>query len=472
MQMIENSEGLRHEFTVTLPAETITTRVNTRLAEIGKTARLPGFRPGKVPMVLMRKRYGPSVRAEIITTSVQESTAQLLKERSLRPAQEPEVRITAGSGNGQEDLSFTVTFDALPQIPAIDFGSLSLERLTVEVDDQSLGRAMDQLLAASPRAPEPVTEDRPSQSGDIMILTLDGTIEGEGGSVLTGERVSLELGQNRFVPGFDEAMLGARVGETRTFTFVMPETLPDPLADRSAVFAGRAVAFTANVTALQDVKAMPSAETLAKTYGAENIESMQNTVRQLLEGEYALQSRERLKRLLLDRLAATCVFDVPPGMLEMESAALWQQVMDAKAKGELEPEEMTRDEETLKAEYRAVAERRIRLGLILAEIGRTNTITLTPGDIEQALRVGTRRVPHALKARMVAYYCKTPHMFNAVKATALEDKIVDFILARAAVTERVVTAEELARDDVGDSEKGEETAPLDGAELGAAPQDG
>jgi len=456
MHLIENSDGLRHEFTVTLPAETIATRVETRLAEIGKTARLPGFRPGKVPMVLMRKRYGPSVRSEIIATSVQDSTARLLKERSLRPAGEPEIRITAGTG--QEDVRFTVTFDALPAIPAIDFASLSLERLKVDVNEQVLEGAMNRILDSAPPSIEPVTEDRPSQTGDIMVLTLDGTVEGEEGPVLTGEQVALELGANKFVSGFDDAILGARMGETRTFTFGMPEALPESLTDRFAVVAGRAVVFIATVTALQKAKKMPPEEVFAKAYEAESVEAMRDMLRHVFEDEYALQSRERLKRLLLDRLAATCVFDVPPGMLEAESAALWQQVMAAKAKGELEPEEMTRDEETLKAEYRAVAERRIRLGLILAEIGRTNAITLTPADIEQALRVGTRRVPHALKARMVAYYRKTPHMFNALKATAIEDKIVDFILARASVTERLVTADELAKDDADDSAQGEEAA--------------
>ncbi len=439
MQLIEaHSEGLKHEFTVTLPAETIMAKAEARLAEISRTARIPGFRPGKVPMTLVRKRYGPTVRSEVIVASVQESAAQVLREYNLRPALEPRIRITEGE-DAQKDIVFTVALEALPALPAIDFTALHLEQLKAEVTDQALGEALER-LAASFQNRQTIAEDRPvPRLGDVAVVDVTGTVAGMTVPDITRSDFPVELGRNGFVPGFDNAILGAKVGDTLDFTLTLPESRADDLA-------GKTVAFAVAVKALQEIGTASIDDTLARGYGMENLEALRNAVRKELEQGYATRARARLKRVLLDRLAADHIFEVPSEMCGMEFNTLWQQVLEAKAKGELDSDEMAKDEEALQAEYQAVAERRIRLGLILGEIGHVHDITLTQTDVVQALEEKTRGIPLQIQRKLLEYYRKEPKALNVLKMSIFEDKVVDFVIARASITEKVVAAEELFRD--------------------------
>lgn len=435
MQLIEtNSEGLKHEFKVTLSAESITAKIDVRLAEISRTLRLPGFRPGKAPMKLVYKRYSLAVRAEVITALVQESATQILKERNLRPALEPQVRILFGEEEGGGDLAFTLTLEVLPELPVIDFTTLHLERLRAEVDDQAVERVLTELTTTQQQG-RSVAEDRPAHAGDVVVVDVRATIDGYDVPDIAKTDIVLELGANNFVPGFDEALIGTRVGEKRSFTLIWPR------GDQ----AGKAVALAVEVKALQAAACIDDALTRSR-HSIEHPDALRDVVRQKLTQHYTAQSRARLKRVLFDRLAADYTFAVPSGMLDAEFNAIWHHVVGARAKNKLGPDEMAKDEETLKTEYRAVAERRIRLGLLLAEIGHVYNVTLTQTDIAQALTTENGELPPDFKQGILKYYQRMPKLLDVLKVSVFEEKVVDFVLATVPVTDRIVTAEELFSD--------------------------
>ena len=449
MQLIEtHSNGLKREFKVVLPLEIISSKMNARLSEIHKTLRLPGFRLGKVPFKIVYKRYSSAVHADIIAASIQDSTTKIMEERNLRPALQPQIHILSG-GNTEtkEDLTFLIKVEVLPLIPFIDIKNLKLERLKVEVDDQPVEQVLTK-LATDRQHSESVTENRPARVGDTVSVNIRGFFEDCEILSLAKENYVLKLGEENFIPGFDAALSGARVGEECHFTLVWPN---GDLADK-------AIAFVVQVKELREVVPIPVDDRLAQSCGMESLDALRHVVWQQITQGYMVRSRAMLKRALFTRLVTDYTFDVPSGMLEAEFSAIWQQVAAARAKGEVSQEAMTKDEETLKKESWLIAERRVRLGLILAEIGRTHKITLTQTDVEQALSAGRKGGSPGMWQRIRG---QSPSVLEALKVSLLEEKIVNFILATAPVTDRIVTAEELFQEPDDMAEGAARTLPFE-----------
>ena len=444
MQITETAtEGLRREFKVVIPAADIEQRMSSRLTEIGRTVRLPGFRPGKVPMTVLKKRYGSAVMGEVLERAVNDTSSEALREQNLRPALQPKVEITAF--NEGTDLEFKLAVEVLPEIQPMDFGELKLERLKPEVPEDEVQQALER-VAKQQRKSE--TVERGAETGDVAVIDFKGSVDGKefpGGSA---EGYSLELGTASFIPGFEDQLVGAKAGETRTVSVTFP---PDYGA---ADLAGKAASFEVKVKEVRALQAQPIDDSLAQAVGMEKLDELRQSLSEQIERNYDDLARQRVKRTLLDRLAERHEFAVPQGMVEIEFTAIWRQFeqerVRQKSAGEPEAEEPINEEE-LKSEYRGIAERRVRLGLLLAEVGRSHNITVTPDEMNRALMDRARQFP-GQERRVLDYYRNHPEAIDQIRAPMFEDKVIDFILERADVTERLVPVAELLKDDEEEAE--------------------
>jgi trigger factor len=450
MQITEtNADGLKHEFKVTIGADDIARRVETRLNEIGRQVKLPGFRPGKVPITVLKKRYGTSVMGEVIESAVNDSSSEAMREHKLRPALQPKVEIV--SFNEGKDLEYKLAVEVLPEFVPMDFAELKLERLRPEVPDQEIDTALER-MAKQQRKDEAV--DRAAANGDVAVIDFVGSIDGTefpGGSA-KGHR--LELGSGSFIPGFEEQLTGAKAGEHRDVTVNFP-------ADYGAPdLAGKAAKFSVDVTEVRAPLPQPIDDSLAEAVGLENLQALRDAVRTQIERDYAGIAQQRLKRHLLDRLAERHEFPVPQGMVDIELDVIWKQFEAererAKQAGGPPPEETQSDDE-IKAEYRAIAERRVRLGLLLSEVGRSNNISVSQEEINRALSEEVRRYP-GHERQVIEYYRKQPGALDNLRAPIFENKVVDYILEIAEVTDRSVAPSELLKEE---DEEGDEPAAAD-----------
>jgi len=448
MQITETTtEGLKREFKVVIPAADIEQRMTSRLTELGRSVRLPGFRPGKIPMTVLRKRYGPAVMSEVLERAVNDTSGEALREQNLRPALQPKVEIVAF--NEGTDLEFKLAVEVLPEIQPMDFAELKLERLRPEVPEEEVQAALER-VARQQRKSE--TVERAAQTGDVVVIDFKGSVDGKefpGGSA---EGYSLELGTGSFIPGFEEQMVGAKAGESRTVSVTFP-------ADYGAAdLAGKLASFEVTVKEVRALQPQPLDDSLAQAIGMEKLDELRQSLSEQIERNYEDLARQRLKRTLLDRLAERHEFAVPQGMVEIEFGAIWRQFEQErerqKAAGNAEPEEPVNEEE-LKAEYRGIAERRVLLGLLLAEVGRNHNISVTPEEINRALTERARQFP-GQERRVIEYYRNHPEAIDQLRAPMFEDKVIDFILERAEVTERRVPVSELLRDEEDEAASAED----------------
>ena len=445
MQITETTtEGLKREFKVVIPAADIEQRVTSRLNEIGRSVRLPGFRPGKVPMTVLRKRYGSAVMGEVLERAVNDTSGEALREQNLRPALQPKVEIVAF--NEGTDLEFKLAVEVLPEIQPMDFAELKLERLRPEVPEEEVRSALER-VARQQRKSEAV--ERTAETGDVVAIDFKGSVDGKEFPGGNAEGYSLELGTSSFIPGFEDQMVGAKAGETRTVSVTFP-------ADYGAPdLAGKAATFEVKVNEVRALQPQPLDDSLAQAVGMEKLDELRQSLSEQIERNYEDLARQRLKRTLLDRLAEHHGFAVPQGMVDIEFAAIWRQFEQERARqksaGDAEPEEAINEEE-LKVEYRAIAERRVRLGLLLAEVGRNHNISVTPDEINRALTERARQFP-GQERRVIEYYRNHPEAIDQVRAPIFEDKVIDFILEKAEVTERRVPVSELLKDDDEDAKE-------------------
>jgi trigger factor len=455
MQITEtNTEGLKREFKVVIPAADIEQRVTSRLSEIGRSVRLPGFRPGKVPMTVLRKRYGSAVMGEVLERAVNDTSGEALRDQNLRPALQPKVEITAF--NEGTDLEFKLAVEVLPEIQPMDFAELKLERLRPELPEEEVQAALER-VAKQQRKSE--TVERAAGTGDVVVIDFQGSVDGKEFSGGRAEGYSLELGTNSFIPGFEDQMVGAKAGETRTVSVAFPEDYG------ASELAGKPASFVVKVKEIRALQPQPLDDSLAQAVGLEKLDELRQSVSEQIERNYEDLARQRLKRTLLDRLAERHEFAVPEGMVEIEFTAIWRQFEQERARqktaapagSEAEAEEPINEEE-LKVEYRAIAERRVRLGLLLAEVGRNHNITVTPDEINRALTERARQFP-GQERRVIEYYRNHPEAIDQIRAPMFEDKVIDFILERAEVTERRVPVAELLKDE---EDEETEAKPEDG----------
>ena len=442
MQVTETqADGLKREFKVTVAAKDIDEKLELRLQELGQQVSVPGFRPGKVPLAILKQRYGPSVMGEILEKAVRETSAQTMDERGLRPAMQPKIEITAFDKG--KDLEYTMAVELMPEITVMDLSKVALERVKVAVPDEQVEEAL-QRIAASQKKTEALAEPRPAASGDVVVLDFKGTVDGEELPGMVGEDHHLELGSSRFIEGFEEQLVGAAKGEERQVTVRFPDQyVNDKLAGREARF---------EVT-VKDVLASvphPIDESLAETLGETSLDQVRERLREQIERDYGRLTRAKLKRAVLDRLAESHDFPVPPGMVELEFEAIWQQIEQDRKQGEVDPEDAGKGEDELKAEYRAIAERRVRLGLLLSEIGRLNGIDVSQEEVNQALLREVRNYP-GQEREVLEHFRQHPEALANLRAPLFEDKVIDFIVDLADVTERPLSPEELTKELQGES---------------------
>jgi trigger factor len=468
MQVTEtNADGLKREFTIVIPAGELEDQISHRLTQLGQSIRLPGFRPGKVPQQLLRQRYGSAIRGEVLENTVQGSSAEMMREQNLRPALPPKVEIVSAAEGA--DLEYKMSVEVLPDMPQPDFDTLGLERLTIDIPDDDVDKAVAR-IAEQYRKSELV--ERPAAKGDIVVADFVGKIddvEFPGGK---GENVSIELGTGQFVPGFEDQLVGAAASEDRAVNVTFPADYGGP------ELAGKDANFAVTVKEVRERQPAVIDDTLATEVGLENLAELRQEVKDRIARDYNVVTRQRMKRQLLDKLAAAYSFPVPAGMVEIEFTNIWQQHESEKAyaanrpSGEAtddvpaepvsaEPAAPAEDDEKLKAEYQSLAERRVRLGLLLAEVGRNANISVTQDELNQALIREAQRFPGA-ERQVLDYYRKNPEAAGNLRAPIFEEKVVDYIVELAKPAERKVSPQELMAmteaDEAADEPAGEKSA--------------
>lgn len=438
MQVTETlAEGLKRELKVIVAAADIEEKVNAKLAEVAQTLSLPGFRPGKVPMPLIKKKYGDSVRGEVLERVVNEGSGKAIMDRSLKPALQPKVEIGKYDNGG--DLEFTLSVEILPDVPAVDFSSIQLERLKATAPDSEVDNALER-IAKSRQNSEPVTEARPAASGDILSIDFLGRVDGEAFDGGKAEDYPLELGSNSFIAGFEDQLVGAKAGDKK----VVKVTFPTEYG--ASHLAGKDAEFEVTVKELRRAIPAPIDDELAKSMGRDSVDALKTAIREELERDFVAVSRIKVKRKLLDKLSEMVSFEVPPGMVDGEFNGIWSQWEAARKAGQADDADKDKSDDELKAEYRVIAERRVRLGILLADIGQKNNIQIGQEDLNRALANEARRYP-GQEAVVFNYYRSNPEALESLKGPIFEDKVIDFILEMAKTSERVVTPDELMKDD-------------------------
>ncbi|MGI4952405.1 MAG: trigger factor [Janthinobacterium lividum] len=442
MQVTETlSEGLKRGFAVTVPAAAIEEKRTAKLQEITKSVRLPGFRPGKVPANIVRQRYGSAVMAEVLEESVNDATRQVLDERGLRPAGQPKVDVT--QVEDAKDLEFTVEVELLPEITMPEFGAIELVRYKADPAADAIDKAVDE-IASRQEGREEVTEERGAQSGDTLTVDFVGKVDGVAFSGGTGTDMAVKLGGSGFIPGFWEGMEGMKVGEERQINVTFPEEY------HAKELAGKPATFDLTAKKLEQPTTTVVDDKLATMLGFETLDKLREAVSQQIQREFDQVSRMRLKRDLLDALSKAVTFEVPPSMVDGEFSQIWARVESDLATGKADEEDKGKDPEVLKADYRAIAERRVRLGLLLSEIGRTNGIQVQADEMTRAMRAEAARYP-GQEAQVIEFFRKNPQAADNLRGPLYEEKVVDFILELAKVEEKVVTPEELSAEPEAES---------------------
>ncbi len=437
MQVTETSaEGLKHEFRVVVGADDMASRMTVRLEQLRETIRLPGFRQGKVPVSLLRQRYGQSLMGEILEEAVNTSSQAAIVEKELRPALQPKVEVEEFKEGGE--LSYTLSVEVMPVIKPADFSKISVEKVVAQPGDDQTEEAL-QRLADAQKTFDSATDGHKATSGDVLKLNFKGSVDGVEFPGGTGEGVNLVLGSGSFIPGFEDQLTGAKVGDHVQVKVKFPDDYS------AAELAGADAVFEVDVTEIDVSHAAAVDDELGVRLGLENLDGVRKAVREQIERDFASISKRRVKREVLDALADLHDFEVPEGLTEAEFTQIWSQIEEAKEKGDVEPSDAGKSEEDLKVQYREIAERRVRLGLLLAEVARTNNIEVTPEEVDRVMADHASRFP-GQEREVISFYRGNPQAAEQLKGPILEDKVVDFILEVAKVTEKKVSAEELLAD--------------------------
>jgi trigger factor len=437
MQVTETkNEGLSREYSIVIPAADIEDRVLSKLAEIGQQVTIPGFRKGKVPTKLLRQRYGQSVLGDVIQDAVVESSSQAITDQSLTPATQPKIDVT--KFEDAEDLEYTMAVEVMPEITAVDFKTLKLERLTCDISDEEIEKSMANIASEMVRS-EPIKRARKARKDDIVVINFVGSIDGEEFEGGKAEDFQLTLGSERFIPGFEDQLIGAKSEEHVTVNVSFPE---DYAAEN---LKGKDAVFEVDIKEIRERVETPIDDELAKSLGLESLDQLKDGTRQQLEQNYSMFSRNRLKRVLLDQLDESHDFEIPPGMVETEVESIWEQFEQARSEERLDDEDKDKSEEELREEYRKIASRRVRLGLLLAEVGRTNNIEVSAEEVNQAMLQEVRKYP-GQERQVMEHFQQNQQAMAGLRAPIFEDKVIDFILEMAEVTDRSVTPEELMAD--------------------------
>ena len=443
MQIKEvTSEGLKRELEVVIATAELNERFEGRLNQMKDTVQLKGFRKGKVPVNHLKKVYGKSVMLEILNDAIKETSAKAIEEREERPALQPDIVLPEDPQkidrilNGEDDLAYSMSFEVLPKIDLVDFTTLKLERLTVEVEDKDREDAIEKLIDNN--MGYEAEEGRVAEDKDQLTIDFLGKIDGEPFEGGSAEDIEIVLGQGHFIPGFEEQLVGAKAGDEP----LVEVTFPDDYGAEH--LRGKAATFETKVKSVAKPKRPEANDEFAKSLGLEGIDKLNELMSGRIADEYAQATRSMLKRNLLDELEKTHQFELPPTLVEREFEGLWEQLTKSMEQNGKTWEDEDKTEEDARKEYQGIAERRVRLGLVIGEIGDKNKIEVGEEELRNALVEQVRQFPGQEKA-VYEYYQKNPAALAELRAPIFEDKVVDFITELAKPTERKVTKEELQK---------------------------
>ena len=446
MQVTETvADGLKHEFQISVPAADLDAKADARLVEMKDKVRINGFRPGKVPVSHLKKVYGRSVMAEAIDQTIRDTNSQLFTERGFRLATEPKVTMPTEEKeveellSGKSDLTYTVAIEVVPAIVLADFKSFNVEKPVAEVTDVEVDDAVKR-IADQNKTFAAKADGAKAENGDRVTVSFKGTVDGiafEGG---TADSIPVTIGSETFIPGFEEQLIGIAAGETR----VLKVTFPTSYGKKE--LAGKPAEFETTASQIEAPQEAVIDDEFAKTLGLESLDKLKDAARERIAAEFAGATRQRVKRVLLDRLDETHRFEAPPSLVDQEFELMWNSIKsEMEASGKTFADEDT-TEEAAKEEYRKIADRRVRLGLVLSEIGEKNKITVTDDEVGRAVIERARQMPGREK-EVWDFYRSNANALAQLRAPIYEDKVVDFILELATVTEKKVSREELYKDD-------------------------
>ena len=444
MQIVEKSgEGLSRVYGVTIPAADLTEKLEARIAEITPTLNIKGFRPGKVPPAHVRRLYGKALMGEVVEQTLSETTQKVLQDNKLRPAGEPDLKPEGDLGEvieGKADLTYEIAVDLMPEFEPVDLTSLELTRPVYEPSGAEVDEAVAE-LAKQNRTYEPRTgKTVKAKDGDMVVIDFVGKLDGEafaGGSATDAELV---LGSGQFIPGFEEQLVGVKPDSDVEVKVTFPENY------QAADLAGKEALFEVKVKEVKAPVETAADDAFAERLGVESLEKLRELLKTNLGEQYARASRFKLKRALLDQLDSKHDFPLPPKMVEAEFASIWNQVQQDKTNGQLPPEDAEKSEEQLRSEYRKIAERRVRLGLVLAEVGRANEVQVTDQELGEAMRQEALRYG-AQAQQIFDLFRQNPNAQAQLRAPIFEDKGVDLIVSKAKVEDQPVSKEDLLKDD-------------------------
>ncbi len=435
MQIVETSnEGLKRAYTLTIAAADIAARIDGEVKKIAPQVRMPGFRPGKVPTNLVRKLHGPALHQDVLQTAIREAIDALVAEHALRPANQPDVALADGYEQGK-DAELAVSLEVLPVIAAPSIDGLKLDKLIVPVTDAEVDEAVLR-LAGGQKNFVAAAEGAVAATGDQIVVDFVGKLDGvafDGGSA---EDAAIELGAGQFIPGFEEQLIGVSVGTETTISVTFPADYP------AAQLKGKQASFDVTVKAVNVAGEVVADDDFAKRFGLTGIDQLRGLLRDQLERQNADQTRTQMKRQLLDVLAAGHDFAVPPSMVEAEFEQIWQQLTKEAASDD-NPEQAMGEITAERDDYRRIAERRVRLGLLLSEIGQANGVAISNAEMEGLIREAAQQYRTEDRQRFIDYIRSDALAAAQLRAPLYEDKVVDFLFATAEVTEREVTREAL-----------------------------
>jgi len=440
MQVTETvSDGLKRELKVTVALPEIQEKVDARLHEMKQRANIKGFRPGKVPVEHLRRLYGRSIMTEVLQQTISETSQKAISEREERPAQQPQINLPEDSQgvesviSGEADLEYTMSFEVIPDMELADLRQLKLEKEVAEVEDEDIDKSVQQLLESS-ASYEP--KDGASEDGDQLKVDFVGKIDGEPFEGGSAEDIAVVLGKNQFIPGFEEGLIGAKPGEERVVNVTFPEEYG------AEHLAGKQAEFDVKVKEVGAPKLPEADDDFAKTMGFDSMDKLRDAIRDKLGKELEQASRTKLKRQLLDELDKAHDFQLPASLVEQEYNELWQQTTQQMERSGQSFEDMGTTEEAEQARNRKLAERRVRLGLVLAEIGQRNNIEVTDEEMKRAMMDQARQYPGQEK-QVIEYFQQNPNALMELRGPVFEEKVVDYALAMAEVNEKPVSKDDL-----------------------------
>jgi len=433
------NEGLNRSYKIIIPSKQIHEAIDKRMNEVAATAKIDGFRPGKVPLTIVKTRYGSQIHGEVIEKQVSECMRKLLKDKKLRPAVQPKVDFE-GKPLDEKDVKFTLNLEVMPEIKIDDLSKLKFERMVADVEEKEVDKALEN-IANNQKSFSPLKKKRKSKKGDCVVIDFKGFMNGEAFEGGSAENHQLEIGSGQMIPGFEDQLIGLDIDNETKVKVKFPKNY------QKADFSDKEAVFEVKVKDILEAQKAQINEDLAKKMGLPDLKTLRNAVKSQIEINYKTTSRNRIKRDLLDILSKKYNFEIPKTMLENENKVIWDRFEQDRKAGVIDDADKGKKDSDLKKEYSEIAERRVRLGLLMSEIGEKNKITVTDDEIKNAVMQEARKYPGE-ENKVLEFYQKNPEASNAVRAPIFEEKVVDYIISKSSVKDIKVSADELFSDDI------------------------